>query len=104
MSSEFDANNVEFMGVPRKKIPWWPTIDYEKCTFCMECDKFCPHQVYKKQENDEKKLVVENPYNCVVFCRACAKACPEDGALMFPDKRETTRLIKTLRGNKEKVD
>jgi len=27
-----------FMGVPRSKIPWAPSIDYEKCDFCMECD------------------------------------------------------------------
>ncbi|MHA1369782.1 MAG: 4Fe-4S dicluster domain-containing protein [Promethearchaeota archaeon] len=96
MTNEYDSNNEEFMGVPRKEIPWWPTIDYGKCTFCMECDKFCPHNVYAKKENEEKKLVVENPYNCVVFCRACAKACPED-ALSFPNKRETTALIKKLR-------
>jgi formate hydrogenlyase subunit 6/NADH:ubiquinone oxidoreductase subunit I len=35
-----------FMGVPRAKIPWFPTIDYDKCDYCMECDKFCPHHVF----------------------------------------------------------
>ena len=48
------------MGVPREKIPWAPTIDYAKCDFCMECDEFCPHQVFERREGDVK-LVVANP-------------------------------------------
>jgi NAD-dependent dihydropyrimidine dehydrogenase PreA subunit len=96
MTESFDAEKETFMGVPRNKILWWPDIDYNKCNFCMECDKFCPHNVYAKTEDEDKKLIVKNPYNCVVFCRACAKACALD-ALKFPDKRETTQLIKKLR-------
>ena len=48
-----------FMGVPREKIPWFPTIDYDKCTFCMECDAFCPHRVFERRENCTR-LVVAN--------------------------------------------
>ncbi len=84
-----------FMGVPRAKIPWFPTIDYGKCNFCMECDKFCPHGVFGRQEG-ERKLVVASPTNCVVFCRACSKTCGLE-ALSFPSKSETTALIKRLR-------
>ncbi|NHJ47279.1 MAG: 4Fe-4S dicluster domain-containing protein [Asgard group archaeon] len=84
------------MGVPRKVIPWWPEIDYEKCNYCMDCDKFCPHKVFEKREDEEKKLVVKNPYNCVVFCRACVKLCEPD-ALIFPDKKNITALIKEYR-------
>ena len=84
-----------FMGVPRQKIPWFPTIDYSKCDLCMECDKFCPHRVYGRREGDPK-LVVANPTNCVVFCRACAKTCGPD-ALSFPNKPEIIELIKRLR-------
>jgi NAD-dependent dihydropyrimidine dehydrogenase PreA subunit len=89
-------SETTFMGVKRDKIPWYPVIDYAKCDFCMECDKFCPHQVFKRQENSPQKLVVENPNNCVVFCRACAKACPLD-CIAFPDKKEISDLIKTIR-------
>lgn len=85
-----------FMGVPRKDIPWCPTIDYKKCDFCMECDDFCPHRVFERRDDEEKKLVVAHPENCVVFCRACAKTCGPD-ALTFPDKKETTELIKRHR-------
>jgi NAD-dependent dihydropyrimidine dehydrogenase PreA subunit len=85
-----------FMGVPRDKIDWKPALDYSKCNYCMECFKFCPHQVYEIRENEEKKLVVKNPDNCVVFCRACGKTCGVD-AISFPDKVETTKKIKEVR-------
>ena len=89
-------SETTFMGVPRDKIYWAPTIDYGKCNFCMECDKFCPHQVFERREGEERRLIVAHPNNCVVFCRACSKTCGPD-ALSFPDKAETTKLIKSLR-------
>ena len=46
-----------FMGVDRSKIDWKPTIDYSKCNFCMECDKFCPHQVFEVHETEDIKLI-----------------------------------------------
>ncbi|MFX1457430.1 MAG: ferredoxin family protein [Promethearchaeota archaeon] len=96
MSENYDAENATFMGVLRTKIPWWPTIDYEKCNFCMECEKFCPHQVYERTNDENIKLVVKSKYNCVVFCRACANACAPD-ALTFPNKQEITKMIKKIR-------
>ena len=91
-----------FMGVPREKIPWAPTIDYARCDFCMECDRFCPHQVYERREG-EVRLVVAHPTNCVVFCRACAKTCGPD-ALSFPSKLEVVELIKRLRAEESASD
>jgi NAD-dependent dihydropyrimidine dehydrogenase PreA subunit len=85
-----------FMGVPRNTIDWSPKIDYDLCNYCMECVKFCPHQVYEIRENEEKKLVVKNPDNCVVFCRACGKTCGLD-AITFPNKGEVTKKIKETR-------
>ena len=85
-----------FMGVPRRKIPWFPTIDYDKCNYCMECDKFCPHQVFERREAEQRKLVVANPNNCVVFCRACAKTCGPD-AISFPEKTAIVAMIKKIR-------
>jgi NAD-dependent dihydropyrimidine dehydrogenase PreA subunit len=83
------------MGAPRALIPWHPTIDSDKCNYCMACDEFCPHRVFERREG-ERSLVVANPTNCVVFCRVCAKACPV-GALAFPGKPETIALIKRIR-------
>ena len=88
-----------FMGVKRDKIDWHPTIDYSKCNFCMECDEFCPHQVFERQDGD-LKLVVANAHNCVVFCRACAKTCGPD-AISFPNKPETIAKIKNIREEEE---
>ena len=84
-----------FMGVPRDKIPWFPTINYDACDFCMECDAFCPHRVFERRE-EEPRLVVANPTNCVVFCRACAKTCGPD-AITFPEKSAILALIKQIR-------
>ena len=84
-----------FMGVKRELIDWHPTIDYSKCDFCMECDKFCPHQVFEHRDGDPN-LVVANPNNCVVFCRACSKTCGPD-AIAFPSKPETIAAIKKIR-------
>lgn len=89
-----------FMGVPRNRVDWSPRIDYGKCNYCMECVKFCPHNVYEIRENEEIKLVVKNPDNCVVFCRACGKTCGPD-AISFPDKAETTKKIKEIRKEME---
>ncbi len=89
-----------FMGVPREKIDWSPRIDYSKCNDCMECVKFCPHNVYEVKEEGEQRLVVKNPSNCVVFCRACGKACGVD-AISFPDKSGTTANIKKIRKGME---
>ncbi|MCL2319382.1 MAG: ferredoxin family protein [Treponema sp.] len=89
-------SETTFMGVPRDKIDWCPRIDYEKCSDCMECAEFCPHNVFEMRENQTPRLVVKNPANCVVFCRACAKTCGP-GALSFPDKNKTTAHIKEIR-------
>jgi NAD-dependent dihydropyrimidine dehydrogenase PreA subunit len=48
------------------------------------------------REDQTPKLIVKNPNNCVVFCRACSKTCGLD-ALSFPDKTETTKKIKATR-------
>jgi NAD-dependent dihydropyrimidine dehydrogenase PreA subunit len=96
-------SETTFMGVERDKIDWKPTIDYAKCDYCMECVKFCPHQVFEVRESDAIKLIVRNPHNCVVFCRACSKTCGPD-ALSFPDKNATTQKIKEIRKEMESHD
>ena len=62
----------------------------------MECVEFCPHNVFEVHEGEAQKFVVKNPDNCVVFCRACGKACGLD-AIDFPNKAETTAHIKAIR-------
>ena len=91
-------SNNTFMGVPRKKISWYPEIDYDKCDLCgndPQCMKFCPHNVYSYSKTPSK-ITIENPTNCVVFCRACSKVCAAD-ALSFPKKSDVIQEIKKLR-------
>jgi formate hydrogenlyase subunit 6/NADH:ubiquinone oxidoreductase subunit I len=37
-------------GVPRDKIPWYPTIDYEKCVSCGKCVEYCTLGTYAFEE------------------------------------------------------
>ncbi len=81
----------EWRGMPREGIPWFPTIDREKCIGCTSCVEFCPNDVLEFDETAGKARV-KYPYNCVVECKACAKICPVD-AIIFPDEGEFRRFI-----------
>ena len=83
--------------VPREDIPWYPSIDKEKCTECGICVEFCKHGVYATV--DEKSEVV-NPYNCIVGCKGCENQCPEQ-AISFPSMKDISELLKKLRTKHE---
>lgn len=61
--------------------PWFPVIDYDRCTNCMQCLSFCLFGVYGVDE--EKRIQVQNNDNCKTNCPACSRVCPE-AAIMFP--------------------
>lgn len=61
--------------------PWFPVIDYDRCTNCMQCLSFCLFDVYGIDE--EKQIQVQNQDNCKTNCPACSRVCPEV-AIMFP--------------------
>src|SRR5438270_5655741 len=61
--------------------PWFPVIDYDRCTNCMQCLSFCLFGVYGVDE--EKRIQVQNQDNCKTNCPACSRVCPE-AAIMFP--------------------
>ena len=60
--------------------PWFPVIDYDICTNCMQCLTFCLFDVYGVEQD---KLTVLNQDNCKTNCPACSRVCPE-AAIMFP--------------------
>jgi Pyruvate/2-oxoacid:ferredoxin oxidoreductase delta subunit len=64
--------------------PWFPVIDYERCTNCMQCLSFCLFDVYSSSA--EGKIQVQNPHKCKTDCPACSRVCPEV-AILFPKYR-----------------
>jgi NAD-dependent dihydropyrimidine dehydrogenase PreA subunit len=86
-------------GIPREKIPWHPTINYEKCVNCGKCVEYCTLGTYEFEMVDGKKrVVVKNPNNCVVLCSGCDEVCPAK-AISHPSKKQTREAIKELRKN-----
>jgi len=69
-------------GIPRKDIPWFPTVDAETCIGCTLCFATCGRGVYDMQEN---KAVVSNALNCMVGCSTCGTVCPVQ-AISFPER------------------
>ncbi len=86
------------MLIPREEIPWFPTIDYEKCVGCLTCvwfDREAGHNVYEVDGNPPRP-VVKNPFSCVIGCQACAKICPNN-AITFPSTVELRKVLRELR-------
>jgi Pyruvate/2-oxoacid:ferredoxin oxidoreductase delta subunit len=61
--------------------PWFPVIDYDRCTNCMQCLTFCLFDVYGV--DGEAKISVQTQDNCKTDCPACSRVCPE-AAILFP--------------------
>jgi Pyruvate/2-oxoacid:ferredoxin oxidoreductase delta subunit len=61
--------------------PWFPVIDYDRCTNCMQCLSFCLFGVYGVDA--ERRIQAQNHDNCKTNCPACSRVCPE-AAIMFP--------------------
>ena len=69
------------MNQPGNWKPWFPVIDYDRCTNCLQCLSFCLFDVYGV--DDDKEIQVQNNDNCKTNCPACSRVCPEV-AIMFP--------------------
>lgn len=68
-------------GTPGGWKPWFPVIDFGRCTNCMQCLTFCLFDVYGV--TTDKQIKVQNPTNCKTDCPACSRVCPEV-AILFP--------------------
>ena len=75
------ARGTRPMNEPGKWKPWFPVIDYSRCTNCMQCLSFCLFDVYGVSA--DHKIQVQNNDNCKTNCPACSRVCPEV-AIMFP--------------------
>lgn len=61
--------------------PWFPVIDYDRCTSCHQCESFCLFGTFSVTA--ENQIEVSNPAGCKTNCPACARICPS-GAIIFP--------------------
>ncbi len=61
--------------------PWFPVIDYDRCTNCMQCLSFCLFGVYGVDAGG--RIQAQQQDNCKTNCPACSRVCPE-AAIMFP--------------------
>jgi Pyruvate/2-oxoacid:ferredoxin oxidoreductase delta subunit len=82
VADQAEAARAEFSApTPGAWKPWFPVIDYDRCTNCMQCLSFCLFGVYGV--DDGKRIQVQNNDNCKTNCPACSRVCPE-AAIMFP--------------------
>ena len=68
-------------ATPGNWTPWFPVIDYDRCTNCMQCLSFCLFDVYAV--DGEGQITVQNEDKCKTSCPACSRVCPEV-AILFP--------------------
>ncbi len=66
---------------PGAWTPWFPVIDYDRCTNCMQCLSFCLFDVYSV--DGDGRITVQNQEKCKTSCPACSRVCPEV-AILFP--------------------
>jgi Pyruvate/2-oxoacid:ferredoxin oxidoreductase delta subunit len=60
---------------------WYPVIDFDRCTNCLECLDFCLFGVFDLDKSD--RIAVLDADACRDGCPACARVCPSQ-AIMFP--------------------
>jgi NAD-dependent dihydropyrimidine dehydrogenase PreA subunit len=82
-------------GIPREKLPWFPTINYDACISDLECLNFCPHDVFA-WDQDTGRPIVAHPYRCVPGCESCGETCKAQ-AISFPSKEEFRATLRRLR-------
>jgi NAD-dependent dihydropyrimidine dehydrogenase PreA subunit len=80
-AADRDSVSIASPSTGPNRRRWYPVIDFDRCTNCMECIDFCLFGVYGIDHNDI--ILVEQPDNCRQGCPACSRVCP-DQAIMFP--------------------
>lgn len=76
------GSNPMWHGIPRREIPWFPTVDSDACIGCTLCYLSCGRGVFEMRDN---VAVAERPYECMVGCSTCATVCPVE-AISFPER------------------
>ncbi|MBX3747009.1 MAG: ferredoxin family protein [Verrucomicrobiae bacterium] len=80
--AEAEAVRARYQApAPGAWLPWFPVIDYDRCTNCMQCLSFCLFGVYGVDGGG--RIQAQQQDNCKTHCPACSRVCPE-AAIMFP--------------------
>jgi NAD-dependent dihydropyrimidine dehydrogenase PreA subunit len=82
---------------PRQEIAWFPTIKPELCNGCGDCKVLCKPGVFELGPPDptgihRPKLVVGDPYKCLVLCTRCVPVCTS-GAIVMPRKEDFEHFV-----------
>ena len=83
LTAEPQVHGRTVLGPP-KDHRWYPVIDYNRCTNCLECIDFCLFGVYGIDH--QERILVENQDNCKRGCPACSRVCPQN-AIIFPEHK-----------------
>jgi NAD-dependent dihydropyrimidine dehydrogenase PreA subunit len=83
--------------VPREEIAWFPIIKPELCNGCGDCKVLCKPGVFEQGPPDptgvcRPKLIVANPYKCLVLCTRCVPICTS-GAIVMPAKEDFEKYV-----------
>ena len=81
LAAVHEAGEQQGQERPGQWHPWFPVIDYGRCTNCMQCLSFCLFDVYGSDKAGQ--INVQNESNCKTNCPACSRVCPE-AAILFP--------------------
>ncbi len=80
---EMPPSAISFYSMDYNKTGNWrnfrPVIDYEKCTFCMICWKFCPEAAIKREKTKKKGKEEVKPVIDYEYCKGCGicwEECP----------------------------
>lgn len=76
-----EARSEMASALPGQWKPWFPVIDYSRCTNCMQCLSFCLFGVYGVDAR--QRIEVQSAESCKTNCPACSRVCPE-AAIIFP--------------------
>jgi len=75
-------------GIARDTIPWFPSVNHDKCIGCELCFVTCGRGVYEVHDH---KAWSERQYDCMVGCTTCANICPTQ-AITFPDHQLVQKI------------
>jgi ferredoxin len=74
---------------------WYPVVDYDACTNCMECMDFCLFGVYGVDGGGMLRVLQQD--QCRQDCPACSRVCPV-GAIVFPKYLTNQSIAGSLEG------